>query len=513
MSNLIPIAGISSDWLLPGAYGEILYGQGPATAAAPNREIIFVMPKTSAGTWTVNTLYQVRDEYTARVGAGVGSPAHRALRKCLMHNKDAKVWAVVYSATSGGSPAAATATVTLTGTVTAQGKVVVIAAGEQMEVAYASGATITEIGDDLVTVINAREHLPFTAGNVAGQVTLTARIAGVSQGTASVAVHQVHAEYTAGTGLSVAVSGALGSGTAGAEGTTTEAANLATALAAIAMTRKYYICVSVTDATAIGNLRTHIVTKSEPKRGLRSVGIASTPVALATAITLATGRNYERLSIVWNYKGENSPDETVGAVAALIQKAQALDSSANLNDLPLNDILLPIYLDSDRPNEDDLNDALNGGLAPIASTDGGTRLVMWTTTRSKNAAGTVNDRRALIQKRVSVTDEFMDETLVHWALNYQGKKLKDNSAREKEANALLETLIPNVITPISFKPPIVKRMRDYENAGKLENVDASIESLRVVKETTAGRLGVSFDLDVIEDLSQATFRVAEVSSG
>lgn len=513
MASLIPISGVDQNWLVPGAYAEILFAQGPATAAAPTREIVFVMPKTSAGSWTANTLYQVRDEYSARVGAGVGSPLHRALRKALAHNKDAKFWAVPYSATSGGTPATATATITLSGTVTAGGKVDVIIAGEHCEAAFVSGATVTDIGDDIVAVINAREHLPCTAANASGTITLTARIAGISQGTATVAIHQVHAEYTAGTGLSVAVSGALGTGVAGADGSTTEAANLATALAAVAMTRKYYIGVSVTDATAIGNLKTHISTKSEPKRGLRSVGIASTPVALATAITLATGRNYERVSIAWNYKGESSPDETVGAICALVQKAQALDSSANLNDLPLNDILLPIYLDSDRPNEDDLNDALNGGLAPLATTDAGLRMVMFTTTRSKNAAGTVNDRRALIQKRVSVCDEFMDEELVEFALNFAGKKLKDNSVKEKETGALVERRAPNVITPIDFKAHIAKRMRDFDAAGKLENVDSSIAGLRCVMETTSGRLGVSFDLDVIEDLSQVTYRVAEVSTG
>jgi phage tail sheath gpL-like len=513
MANIIPISGISADWLLPGGYAELLYGQGPATASAPNREVLFVMPMTSAGTWTPNTLYPVRDEITARNGGGVGSSVHRAVRKFLMHNKDAKLSVVPYAASSGAGVAAATSTITLSGTITAGGKVETIIAGERCETAFSSGDTPTTIGDDLAAVINARDWLPVTAANASGTVTLTAKIMGASQGTATVGVIQVHAEYSAGTGLSVVVSGALGTDVAGADGAVTEATNLAAALAAVEMTRKYYIGVSVYDATSIGSLKTHIVSKSEPKRGLRSIGIAATSVALASGITLATGRNHERVSIVWNVKGENAPDETVAGVLSQVQKKQAVDSAANLNDLPLNDILLPTYAVGDRPTEDDLNDALNGGLAPIASTDSGARLVMFTTTRSKNAAGTVNDRRALVQKRVSVTDEFMDEELVEFALNFSGKKLKDNSPKEKELNALIDKRPPNVITPIDFKAHIAKRIRDYSDAGKLENADASVEGLRCVLETTSGRLGVSLDLDVIEDLSQVTYRAAEVSTG
>src|SRR5690242_19730690 len=142
----IPITGLGADFRLPGAYAELLFNQGAASAFAPGREVCFVMPMSAAGTWTANTRYPVPNEAVASSGAGAGSPLHRGLRKFLRHNPDAKVYAVPYSATSGGSPATATATIALSGTLTAGGTLTVIIAGEQIPVGYSSTQTMTNIG-------------------------------------------------------------------------------------------------------------------------------------------------------------------------------------------------------------------------------------------------------------------------------------------------------------------------------------------------------------------------------
>ena len=94
MALLIPIAGIGADVRVPGAFAEIVFNQGAASAFAPGREVVCVMPKLSTGSWTVNTLYSVKNEAVASQGAGPGSPLHRALRKFLRTNPDAKLWAV-----------------------------------------------------------------------------------------------------------------------------------------------------------------------------------------------------------------------------------------------------------------------------------------------------------------------------------------------------------------------------------------------------------------------------------
>jgi phage tail sheath gpL-like len=508
----IPIVGVGADFKVPGSYAEIRFNQGSASASAPGREVCFVMPMTSAGAWIANTLYRVTNEGVASAGAGPGSPLHRGLRKFLRHNPDAKVSAVPYAASSGGAPASATTTVVFSGTLTAGGTVDAIIAGEHCPFGFKSTDTMTQIGDFMVAAVNAKTHLPVTAANVTGTVTLTAKIAGASQGTASIFAINVHAEVEPlGTGLVATVLGQLGAGTAGADGTTTEAANFATALAVLDSTRKYYVVTSLTDATSLGNLKTHIVNKSLPRSGLRSVGIAANRQALSAAQTIAIGRNYERLAIAWMKNSEHDPAELAAAHAAIYQQQEAIHTATNFDFWPLNDIILPHYASADRPTADDLSDAINDGLSPVQSNETSIWMVMACTTRSKDATGALDDPRSLERHRVSVADEFTDEELAEFSLNYRNKRLADDELLANGKFNPNQREVPNVVRPSAFKPHIVRRLRDFQSLGKLQKVDASVASLRVVK--TGARLEVGLDLNAIDLLHQASYLFSEVSEG
>lgn len=513
MALQIPIAGIGPDFRVPGGYAQIEYGQGPASAAAGRREVVLVMPKTSAGTFTVNTLNRIRSEKIAEDGGGPGSMIHRAARKFLQANKDARLWVVPYAASSGGSPAAATAVLTVATTATGPGTLEVDIAGETVAASFATGATADVIGEAIAGAINARTHLPCTANNSTGTVTLTAKIVGASQGTATISVIRVRARITSGVATTASFGGAfLGTGVAGADGTTTEAANFLAALATLDAVRKYYIVSSLYDATSSGHLETHITTKSAPKRGLRSVGIFPYTGALAAMQTIATGKNYELLTLAGMVNSELDGCQLAAAVAAIRQLGEGVDSAFNFDGYDTSAIIPPAYDPADWPDADDQNDAINDGISLIASHDGGTYLVMSVNTRSKDSTGALDDFRATETHRVSVCDEFVDEELIAFGLNYKGKKIA--------ADALLpdgitpnpnQKQIRNVITPSGFKPHLGKRVDDFAAAGKLQEAAASKASLRVVK--TGGRFEVGMDLHVIDHLHQATYRFAEVSTG
>lgn len=513
MSLIIPITGVDATYRVPGAYAEILFAQGPASAAAGVREVVLVMPMTSSGTWTANTLYRVPNEATARAGAGPGSPLHRAARKFLSVNKDAKLWAVPYAASSGGSPATATGTITFgTGPATGTGTAIVTICGEDCPFTFPSGATVTEIAAGIVASINAKEHLPVTAANVSGVVTISARIAGASQGTGSVGVIRFRATISTGLSVTVATSGAhVGTGTAGADGSTAESANLTTALATLDAVRKYFIVTSLWDATSLGVLKTHITLKSEPRRGLRSVGIAAYTGTLSNVSTIATGRNYERLQIVWQPNSEHDTAELAGAIAAIRQKNEQVDTAFNFDGYSLRDIISAAYNAADWPDTDDQNDAINDGVSPIASNDSGAYLVMSVNTRSKNSTGSVDDFRATETHRISVCDEFTDEELQDFGLNFAGKKLADDALDARGQVNPNQKEVRNVVRPSTFQPHIKQRMDAFFDAGKLQNVAQSKETLRVVK--TGARLECGFDLHVIDHLHQATYRISEVSTG
>lgn len=515
----IPITGITADFRVPGSYAEILFNQGPATASAPNREVCFVMPKIASGSWTVNTLYRVRSESDAIDGGGAGSPIHRAIRMFLKANKSAKVWALPVAATASGSPAVATNVLTLTTNATATVTLTVTIDGEDSQATLPSGATPTQMGDAIVASVNAKTYLSCSGTNASGTVTFAAKLAGASQGTASLITHRMRVAITSGAGMTAALAGAgLGASTAGAEGSTTEATNTATALATIAARRFYYLVTSAVDATTLTNFKSHVVTKSEPKQGARSVIIAAFPGSLAAVQTLANGLNYERLQIAWQRNPDSSPEEIAANVAAVRQSYETTDSSANwVSDSAITNLwyVKPAYNTADWPNADDQNDAISDGVTPIASRDGASYPVMSVDTRSKNPSGTVDDFRSCETHRISVADEFTDELIINTALNFgNGKKLKDDERLADGSVNPNQKRIRNVVTPSMVKAAAQDQIIDYYNAGKLQNKDSSIASLRTVKSPANGsRVEGAIDINAIDHAHQFSWRVAETSSG
>jgi len=515
---LQPITGLPSSHKYPGQWAEILFAQGPSTAAASTRSVIFVMPITSAGTWTANTVYSVKDEAEARSGAGAGSPLHRAIRKFLLHNRSAKIYALPYAATSGGSPVAATSVVTVTNAATATGSATVTVCGEECSAGFKSGDSVTTIGDALEAAINAKVHLPVTAANVAGTITVTAKIAGISQGDGTIPVISLRSEITTGVGTTISDTGALGisTGVDGVEGSTTEAANFATALATISSARYYYMVTSLSDATSLASLKSHISSKSEPNPGLRSVGISGFTGALTACATIATGLNYERHQIVWQLNGDHDNAELAANVAAIRQKREEVDSAANLNLYAGSDWgIRPSYAQADWPDSDDLNDAVTDGISPVSSNLSGSQFGMNVTTSSKASGGSLDDWRATEAHRVSVMDEITDTYLLRWQLQWAGKKLRADVTLDDGV-----TVNPNqkkfsgVVTPSLLKPWFALIAREFYDAGKLQDLEGTRDSLAVnIDPLNSARVELGGDFRSIDHLNQGTFRLAEVSPG
>jgi phage tail sheath gpL-like len=515
---LIPITGLPSSYRVPGGYAEVLFAQGASSAALRAREVVIVMPKTSGGDAVAGELYPIGSEDDAIARAGVGSPAHRAARIFLKANKRARLWYLGMSATTGGTEVAATGTITYTTTATGTGVASVTVCGETVSAIVRSGDTVSDIAVKVKNAINAVTHLPVTADNSSGVVTMTARIAGSSQGDGTVPVIRYRATISAGIGTTVATSGAalgLGAGADGADGSTTEAAQLATALGSLEAIRKYYIVTSTWATAGLAALALHVSNKSEPNPGLRSFGICGYTGTLAGAQTLANARNYERLALVHQAGSEHDPAELAGNVAAIVQKHQARDSAANLDSYRQQDWLIkPPFSAADYPDGDDLNDAINDGITAIGADDNGSYLTMWLTTRSKNAAGTVDDFRATEAHRVSVADEFVDEMLATYAIRYSNAKLRSDQTLADGSVDPNQRIPGGVVTAETLKPFIKQQLNIFEDTARIQNAEASKESLRTVRDpSNSGRVEAGLELHAIDHLHQLTARVAEVSTG
>lgn len=479
------------------------------------------MTLNSDGTATANVpVGPIRSATQMEDLGGPGSAGHRAARKLFAGYQDAWVTYLPVAETTAGMPDAADLDLTFAGTVTAQGVDSVWVDGERCDAGYLSGATATERAAAMKGVINAKTWLPSTADNVAGVLTITCKTNGLDHGDGTTAVHRVHAETTAGTGATLVTENGgttdglgLGTAQAGVEGSTTAAAQLATALAVIANVRHYYLLNEQWTATSISNLKTHIVNKSEPKAGYRSVGIIGYTGTVANAATLTIAANYERLSMGWVPKAENDIAEIVGVLGAARAKGENTHPVwAGSDFYPVD--LRPQWDPADRPTGQNLNDAINDGITPMAANEAGNvQIVFSATTRSKDSAGTNADRRVLETHRVSVADDFADILLRKDALENRGKILVSDKLLSDGSVDTTQKLNAGVITPSTAKPMAVELLRSKENV-TLQDVDQSVAKCRVQRDpTNTGRLEWKIDIRAVDICHQSTFDISEVSPG
>lgn len=523
--SLIPILGYPSSWRAPFSAVQIDFGQGPSTASGGKRRVVYFTPKLSTGTGTNGTAYKIDREQDAINVAGVGSFGHRMCRLHLMVDKDADVWLVPYAPSSASGIATATGTITFTmssgSNPTATGTAYITACGVELTCGFKTSDTVTTIGDNVAAQINAQQHLPFTAANVAGVVTLTAKTAGASSGDGTVGVLRFRASVDSGKNVVVATSGAalgLGTGVAGADGATTELAGLTAALANFTSANFYYMGFSVWSSAALAIIKTHVSNKSEPNPGLRCRAFTGYTGTQSALTTIANGINYERRHIAWQENSEHDPAELTAQTLALHRKKESIRRNFVPDNYRGTDWVLKAQYDpNDWPTATEINDAVVDGIIPIGSDNLGSFLVMSVTTRSKNAAGTIDDFRAAESHRVSFMDYLADKWLARDQSTYPGfrlmadRYLADGTTPDPTFKIPTET-----VTPLLYRSFIAQIIDEdgEEGEGLLQDAAAWKESIRCnidpgnVSRLESGASGRTMDIR-----HQATLRLAETSPG
>lgn len=520
---LQPILGYPSSWRGPFSAVQVDFGQGPSTAGGGPRRVVYFAPKTSSGSGTVGVAVRIQREQDAVDAGGVGSMGHRMARMHLLADKDADIWYVPYAASSGAGVATATGTITVTFTTgsnpTATGNLFLTVSGVELTIGFNTSSTATTIGDSIAAVINNQQHLPYTASNSSGAVTLTARIAGASQGDGTVGVHRFRASVQAGKNVEVAVSGAalgLGTGTAGADGATTELTNLTSALANFTNTKFYYMGFSVWSSAAIAIIKTHVANKSEANPGLRCRAFTGYTHTQAALTTIATGVNHERRHIVWQENSEHDPAELVANAVAVHRKKESVGRRGFVPDnyRGADWLIKKQFTESDWPTATEMNDAIVDGIMPIGSDDVGSFLHMSVNTRSKNAAGSVDDFRATETHRVSVMDHLADTWITRDQVQYPDFALTDDPRLPDGSVDTTFQPPPRTLTPRLYRSFVASILDEFLNEGALQRRDEWIDSIKCNidpqnnSRLESGASGRTFDI-----AHQRTMRLAETSPG
>lgn len=517
----IPITGVGDSWLNPGEYVQLAFAQGAVSGSSATRKILIPGPKMSTGTATVNVAVRAKKEADVITWTGAGSPIHRMFRFVQKVNKTAEIWILPYAETASGSPVAAvnTTTVVCAGATSATSWTRVVC-GESFTVPIAAGAVAADIAGDMRDMIASATWLPVSVSGSSAAVTLTAKVKGIRGGAGSYFPLKI-VDNAPGCGVTFTGAGDVGSTTPGAEGTTTEAASLAAALAANTSTLFYYTVTDTGGDTACAAaLAAHLASQALPLGGKRGFGIMGYNGALAAGITIANARNYERQLITFGLGTDHAPDEIAAQIVGIFQKYTVTDPTYNFDGYTGADwFLRPSSDSSDWPTSDDINDAILGGLTPISARIGDTSLVTAITTRTLDSTGTYMDMRASEVHRVSGADVIADRMQSSLGLNLRGSKICADPLLADgvtvDANAIAK-FPRGMHCPFTVTPMLKKEIEEGVRDGILDpsKEDTMLESVQVfLSSTVNGRFEIGVSIYTINIYHQSTIYIAESTEG
>jgi len=505
----LAITGITSSFRAPITTAEVLLGQGASNSPTAEREALYVGVMTSAGTGTANTAYECKSEADAITYFGAGSSVHRAIRTHLQVNKSGAVYGMGIAATSGGSPAASSATFTVVATPTATCDIVLDVCEERITVTATTTSTATTIGDDIEARINALTHLPLTAANVTGTITLTSKVAGTSQNS----IYRIRVvSVTPGVGVTCVASAATLA--SGAEGSTTENANLVAALATITSSRYYYMGeLSGVSANVVSAL-SHVTTKSEPNPGLRSRLFSAGVGSLSAASTIAIAQNSERCHYGLQINSSHDPAMIVGQLIGIHQKKESTEPHFNFDNYTGTDwVLKKAYAESDWPDLDDVDDAVTDGVMIITSNQVRSMLAMSVTTRSKDLTGLLDDFRATETHRISVMDLLADTLVTRDLQQFAGFHLREDTYLADGTLKADQKLPAKTTTPSRYEQGFVRKiLREFYDNGYIQLIDDWFDATVVrIDPSNNSRLQVALSGRTVDQKHQVTFRLAETT--
>jgi phage tail sheath gpL-like len=504
--------GLSASRKTPGIYlAVILGGAGTSSGEAPKTILLqgnFIGTAISAaspalsvaaGTMAAATPTFCASADDAGTYAGRGSELHNMAEAVFEQYPDATVY-IEGVADAGGT--AATLVNTFATTASAAFTVRVYACGHVVDVPVASGDTATVIAAAVADAINDLDVLPFTAQNSAGALTLTAKHTGPRGNTLICAFSFISAS-----GLETVITSSSTSSGAGTTGILSGGSAVSgeycfsggatqdswvNAITAIASSKFDRIIAACIDATNIDLLTAHLDSLALVTSQKRQQGIVGSVAALATATTLATGRNKSRLQIVWHYNSRIPPwtvAAQVGAARLIGDSAaggrlvgEATDPAANLDGLELVSVTAQNTI-ADQPTATEIESALNNGLTPLvpsANRPGFVTVARCITSRS--LASGVPNYAVLDTSNVTICDHVADGLNASLATTYAGFKLTSDSSDGLPPRA------PNVTSPALIRSEIARILTGYEEQAIIKDVTANLALLTVTASATPGRV-------------------------
>jgi phage tail sheath gpL-like len=453
--------------------------QGPALLTY---RALMIGQKTSAGTWTANTLNNVISAAQVLTGAGRGSMLHRQAIAWFANNQSTELWIGVLA--DNGAGVAASGTITVSGPATASGTLHLYIAGVYVPVGVTSGDSASTVATAINTAIGANLDLIVTSTVNAAVVTWTHRHKGLVGNDTDVRVNYQDGEaYPA--GISVAIVAASG-------GTTNP--TLTSLIAEMGDNWYQVVAHPYTDSTSLTAIETEMARRFGPMVMIDGIAITSSAGTQSALGTLGDSRNSPHSCIVAQ-PGKNPitpPCEFGAAVAGIVAFYGAQDPGRGFRFLPVVGAKAPA--EADRFTLTERNLELFDGISTSHVTAGGVvQLDILETTYQTNAAGAPDESYLLVT--TALTNLYMRYSFrTRFLTRYPRHKLADDGARFGPGQA--------VMTPKLGKAEALTWAREMEELGLLENYEQFATDLVVERDATnRNRLNFQLSPDLINQFN------------
>jgi len=505
----IVISGFSSSDRVPGFYGENLFGTGNTSASSLPLILLLCGLKGSGGTATADTdVKDILSETDARTYFGARSELSNM---CISALQVPGVQVKAIAAAAAGGAVAANASLVIGGTWSTAGTLRFRIGGRSFELTIGASDSVTNVGDNFVSLVAADVDCPFTGVNTTGTVVLTCADAGARGNlvvlaldttslpsgctatitgsawvantayTTNVYAHPTTANgfyYKATTGgTSHAAVEPVWPTTIGATvvdntvtwtcwgqvlsenriypggGAGTE--NVSNVITTLGATQYDRIAIAQIDVTNLGRWETANDTDSGPTVGvLQQIVVAYNSTLVASTSLAQTTLNNALFQFVWGLNIENPPSDIAAYIASLRASGEREDPARDYDDVEV----LGAYPQAvaDRPSHATLISAINNSVTPLYTTpDGKVRIVRSITTYSLN--GSTPDYSTL-DTSVPTVGQFIraDLRLLWISVKALNPRVADDPATGERARPA------GVLTPATWNGYVTNRLRDYE---------------------------------------------------
>lgn len=362
----INIVGFDSTIKIPGFFGETIYNAGPVTAGSLPVLLLLVGTMTSAGSATPNQ--DVKFITSAGDADAFFGPGCELAVQCYgaLQFPGVTIWAAPVP--EAGGAAAATATITITGTWNQPGTWSGRVDGVTVTANALSTDSVQSFAATVAGSINGNPHLGAVASVGGGPnyvVTLTRKSKGArgNQG----ALYQDVSLLPSGMGVAIAGGTAMtGPGVHFTGGSGTE--SVATLLSSVIQATPYdRIAHAQNDAVNGALWHTFLNNQAAPLTGLLEHSVLAVNGTYSAAVSLAQATlNAERMQLLWQNDGETIPSFVAATFAAKRCATEQGDPDAAYDGFPLPGVA-PQSQQADWPNSATLIGALNSGLTPITT--------------------------------------------------------------------------------------------------------------------------------------------------